>query len=317
LSNQGALFFKTNYKYNSDIYTGFNQWSWNDTYKFPFDLTGKYNGRIEVCYDFIRYPTRFYCDYKDYVIDVPSNTLTTILHIWEDSIKHYTFFNTSKYVTLRFCANESYVGSNNTNVNVIIDYNNDLIIDYNGSYTDCFVKYINKTDSKYYHSALARLISTERSDDAQFVFNYRIDGVCGDYYEDWDEDGFDNSSATYDWSEKCWGRCNDGIQNGNEISGDYGGRCGQCINATSIDGDLDFALLYDSGYVTTYPFDEQLCEEVKATSGIMVFFIIVFVFGLFLLILLSFSFGLIPILLFLFTGRFRFFWFLFRRKKEK
>jgi len=238
------------------------------------------------------------------------------MQIYDDATKHFTFFNVTKYQTLKYCANESYVGANNTNTKVKIDYNDDGVIDYDGVYTTCYSKLMNISDSKKYKVATAILYSDERTADATHIFDYRVSGFCADNYSDWDEEGIDNENATSGWSKICYGDCYDSVKNGNEINVDYGGRCGQCVNATSKDDDLEYLLLLDSQYIQIYPFNESLCIEFKAVSGTLEFIIILIMGVIFLFIIGIILFVFLPMFSFIFGWK-RIFNILFKKEDKK
>lgn len=273
--------FKTEYDTISslDTNTSYAIYSWlhMDSYEFPFDLSGAYTGNIQICYEFWHDLNDWICIDKNIPAVIPVNTLITVLNVYNGTEEVSEVYDHVKYESLKFCANKSYVGLNNTNTRFLLDWDGDGVIDYDVSWSNCITKYYDSDESSILYTAQAKLQSDERIDDGVYQFQYRVYGVCNDSVDDWNEDGIDDPNAMVGWSEECWGTCYDDIKNANEEQIDYKGRCGNCAEGVLKGDDIDWLLLHETGYLY-YPFNQTQCIKVQGTSGTFLFVTIAILF---------------------------------------
>lgn len=303
------------------------QWSVDSTCNYPYSLSGAYSGRIEQCYQFW-FSSNWYCENKYLTVELPINTFITIMQVFNSTSQISENYGQNKYESLDFCADDSFVGSNNTNVIFHLDYDGDGVEDGNNTWTSCITVNYGANDSDPFITARGWLTSNERFG-GYYDFDYRVNGLCGDYIDDWDEYGVDDPNATSRWSEKCWGTCYDNTKNANEAQIDYKGRCGNCTGNSLSGDDLSWLLLKESKYLY-FPFEPSQCIEVQGAAGSFLF---ISFFVLFLIILIGlFAFlGSISIILNLAGVKFKFLnyfnpfywiwfvfkWLIFGSKKQK
>lgn len=272
-------------------------WAINSSCEFPYILSGRYNGRIEQCYQFW-FSNEWFCEEKNIIVELPVNTFFTVMKVYNSTSEIPENYEHIKYESLDFCADDSYVGSNNTNVIFHLDYDGDGIEDGNSTLSNCITVNYGSNDSYYYINARGWITSNERFG-GYYNFEYSVKGVCGDYVDDWNEYGIDDPNASSDWSEICWGTCYDNTLNGNEEQIDYKGRCGNCTGNSLAGDDIEWQLLKESKYLF-FPFTSDQCIEVQGATGSFLF---ISFFGLFLLIILALIlFGIAILLIFNLIG---------------
>ena len=143
------------------------------------------------------------------------------------------------------------------------------------------------------------------------VLSSYINGTCFD--------GILNQDETYfDWGGICGYplnfKCNNGFKDSvtNETDIDYGGVCGNCTDTGLSRNDDKWLILSNSFLITSYPFNESLCEQAEEIQGSAISFVLILsalliipmVFIIFILIL-GVLFGLFNIGGILFGGFFK------------